>query len=335
MILYLVFISLMTFAHENCGEIHTDSQVHNLEVFSKDLEHWSANDQQVMSAPCKHKAFHTDEMNLELSTLVGKKDKKIRGVKFQDENPELLNAFRKLTQKSDSSWLERLFPQLSTKSNLQKTYSVNPECEKVLCAVDKIWGPYLGRKLLYLNYKFGYNGSELSHKNSQRLNESELDDVLISLSDLPKSFMPMGKGRPLVKHAPDSEHPDKGPDVWADSEIRLYSPWFSGSQPMRFQAMVHELGHHLHEQLPPEKYQEWLSLSSWVKLGEKWEFDSIDACLVSKYSMLSPMEDFAETAAAYRYNGKALLAQCPQKYSFMKDIYKGTEYREESHCSGK
>lgn len=334
MMLYLILLSLSSFAHENCGEIHTDSQVHNLEVLSKDLEHWSANDQQVMSAPCKHKAFHTDVMNQELSALVGNKDKKIRGVKFQDENPELLSAFRKLTQKNNSSWLERLFPQLSSKNNLQKTYSVNPECEKVLCAVDKIWGQYAGRKLLYLNYKFGYNGSELSHANSARFNDSELDDVLISLSDLPKGFMPMGKGRPLVKHAPDAENPDKGPEVWADSGIRLYSPWFSGSRPMRFQAVVHELGHHMHEQLPSQKFQKWMELSSWVKVGESWEFDSIDACFVSKYSMASPLEDFAETAAAYRYNGKALFGQCPQKYAFMKTIYNDTEYREESHCSG-
>lgn len=331
----LLFISLSTFAHDDCGEIHDGSEIGNLDVFSKNLEHWSANANQVMNAPCKHKAFDVEGMNRELEQLTGKKKKKIAGVTLKGENPALLQAFQKLTQKHNLTWFEKLFFKTPDENNIQRDYSINPECDKVLCAVDKIWGQYLGRKLLFMNLKYGYNGSELTNSNAARFNDSELDTVLMTLSDLPQAIMPMGRGRPLVKYLPDAEHPDKGPTVWADSLVRLYAPWFSAPQGLQFQTMAHEIGHNLHNNMSEAEFQQWMNLSSWVKAGDKWEFDSIGACMTSNYSMTSPLEDFAETASAYRYNARALQVQCPVKYNFMKTVFKGTEYLEESQCLGK
>lgn len=334
-LLIFILFTLSAFAHDDCGVIHTDANIHNLEEFNKSLEHWSANSQQVMNAACKHKSFDAEEMNRELTQLTGTKKKKIAGVTIRGENPQLLKAFQKLTQKNNLTWFEKLFIKTSPENNIQRDFSVNPECEKVLCAVDKIWGQYLGRKLLYMNIKYGYNGSELTNNNAARFADSEIDTVLMTLSDLPVSIMPMGRGRRLVKFLPDAENPDKGPTVWADSLVRLYSPWFQAQQGLQFQTMAHEIGHNLHNNMSESEFQQWMNLSAWVKTGDNWEFDSIGACMPSNYAMTSPLEDFAETASAYRYNARALLAQCPVKYNFMKNVFKGTEYLEESQCSGK
>lgn len=337
----LFLISFSVFAHEECANceahLREDSSTQNLEEFSDKLEHWSANESQVMNAPCKHKTFNTDEMNTELSSLYGKKDKKIGGIQLKDENPELLKVFKRLTTKNKLNWFERLFQRSAEPEfNFQANFSVNPECTKVLCAVDKIWGQFAGRKLLYMNLKFGYNGSEYLRENSGRFNESELDDILMSLSDLPRAIMPMYTDRRLRKSTVQSEKTVGNSIVWADSDITIYPPWIQGPQGLRFQTLVHEVGHNLHQKLPDEKFKEWMAISSWVKEGDNWNYDILGACMPSKYGMTSALEDFAETASAYRYNARALLARCPAKYNFMRDnVFRGVEYREESQCSGR
>ncbi len=338
-ILLIFFISLSAAATTDCVDCLPDlhpTTNHNLEEFSSRLEHWSANSSQVMNSPCKHKTFDTERMNQELASMTGKKDKKILGVKFKDENPELLKVFKNLTVKSKLKWWEKFFYRSEPEVDIQGVHAVNPECDKVLCAVDKIWGQYVGRKMLYMNLKFGFNSSNITNANAAAFAENEIDDVLMSLQDLPQSAMPMGNNRKLIKYLPDEAHPDKGPTVWADSRIAIFAPWFNGSQGLRFQTLLHEVGHVQHYSLPPEKSAEFNALSSWVKVGDNWEFDSIGACMASRYAMTSPMEDFAESASAYRYNARSLLAQCPAKYNFLRDtVFKGVEYREESQCAGK
>ncbi|MES2528760.1 MAG: hypothetical protein V4598_16870 [Bdellovibrionota bacterium] len=339
-IILFLLISFGVMADNDCvncaANLRAETHAHNLEEFSKRLEHWSANSSQVMNAPCKHKTFDTEKMNQELVSLIGKKDKKILGVKFKDENPELLRVFKNLTVKNKMSWFEKLFYKTEPEVNLQGVHAINPECDKVLCAVDKIWGQFVGRKMLFMNMKYGYNSSNITNKNAAPFSEPEIDDVLMAMEDLPKSIMPMVRDRKLIKYLPDAEHPDKGPKVWADSRIVLFAPWFAGEQGLRFQTLAHEVGHVMHYALPSQKSNEFNAMSSWVKVGDKWEFDTIGACMPSKYAMTSPMEDFAETASAYRYNGRALLAQCPAKYAFLKDtVFQGVEYRDESQCAGK
>lgn len=338
---FLILFSFSLFAHEECvncaAHLRQDSSVQNLEEFSGKLDHWSASSSQVFNAPCKHKKFDTQAMNAELSSLSGNKKKKIGGIQLSNENPELLNVFKRLTTKSKAGWFERLIGLDKTKEfDFQSNFSVNPECTRVLCAVDKIWGQYTGRKLLYMNLKFGYNGSEYLKENSARFSEPELNDVLMGLSDLPKSIMPMFQDRPLRKSSVDDEDTNDTYTVWANSEVTIFPPWIRGEQGLRFQTLVHEVGHNLHYKLPKEKFLQWMGMSSWVKQGDSWSYDIIGACMPSKYAMASPLEDFAETTSAYRYNAKALLARCPAKYNFMRDhVFNGVEYREESQCSGR
>lgn len=340
----IIFLSLILASSamaEDCATCHPeflpDTSTSNLEEFSSRLEHWSANNDQVMNAPCKHKTLDLAQLNQSLETMTGNKSKKIQGVKFDHENPELLRVFKNLTSKiSDWKWWEKIVYKHEGEIDLQANYQVNPECNKVLCAVDKIWGQYVGRKLLFMNLKYGYNGSELIHANAAKYTDAEMDDLLLAMSDLPQAIMPLGRNHEITKYEATESHPDKGPTVWADSLVRLYAPWFRGPQGLRFQTLIHEIGHNMNSAIAPEINQRWLSMSSWVKTGDKWEFDSVGACMPSRYAMTSPLEDYAETSSAYRYNGRALLAQCPDKYNFMKDnVFRGVEYREESQCSGK
>lgn len=341
MIYLLLLISLTAFAHEDCPQCVSEYKVHqipgNLDEFSKKLEHFSADENQVLNAPCKNKSFDAEKMNISLSSLTGKKDKKIRGVKFSDESPVLLNAFLNLTQKNRLSWIDKLFLKAPPEINVQRDYNVNPECKKVMCAVDKIWGRDVGRKLLYLYINHQYRGSELlSPNHATRFTDPELDDILMTLEDIPKSLRPLGRNRPIIKYKKEAIPADQSPLLWARSHVHLYTPWVEGPKFKRQYVLFHEFGHNLHNHLSTEVYDQWLKKSSWVKLGEKWEFDSVGACMVSRYSMSEPNEDFAETAAAYRYNGRALFAQCPEKYRFMKEnVFNNVEYREESQCSGR
>ncbi len=336
---FILFISLPLVANDclNCPpDLANPVAEHNLEEFSKKLQHWSASSSQVMNSPCKHKNFDVESMNQTLSSMTGKKDKKLLGVQFKNENPELLKVFKNLTVKSRLTWWQKLFTKSPPEVDLQGVHSINPECVKVLCAVDKIWGQFVGRKMLYMNMKFGFNSSELTNPNAAVFSESEIDDVLLGLQDLPQSIMPMVNNRKLIKYLPDAANPDSGPLVWADSRIVLFAPWFKATQGSRFQTLAHELGHILHYAIPSEKKTEFNALSSWVKIGDTWEFDVLGACMPSNYAMTNPNEDFAESASAYRYNARALYAQCPAKYNFLKNsVFAGVEYREESQCSGK
>lgn len=339
-ILFLIlFISLPLFANDclDCSpSLAPEGAKHNLEEFSKKLEQWGASSSQVMNSACKSKTFDVEVMHKTLSSMTGNEDKKIRGVQFENEAPQLLTVFKNLTVKNKSPWWQTPFLKSPPEVSLQILHSINPECRKVLCAVDKIWGQFLGRKMLYMNLKFGFNPSEISNSNAAPFSESEIDDVLLGLQDLPKSFMPMVNNRKLIKYHPDEAHPDKGPLVWADSRIALFAPWFQATQGLRFYTLAHELGHVLHEKIPDSKKTEFSALSSWVKVGDNWEFDLIGACMPSTYAMTSPYEDFAESTSAYRYNARALLAQCPAKYNFLKNsVFAGVEFLEESQCSGK
>jgi hypothetical protein len=216
------------------------------------------------------------------------------------------------------------------------SYLSKIDSKKLKKAKSALKSPNASKRLLYLYLKFGFNGSELAFKNAQRLSENELDDVLMTLNDFPSAMIPISPGRQLTKYLADEKHPDKGDQVWADSTVILFAPWFQGQQGSREGVLFHEVSHILQYQLPKASQRKWNKLSSWVKKGDSWEFDTIDACMISLYSMRDTYEDFAETAAAYRYNARFLKRLCPEKYQFMKDnVFRGVEFQDQSQCSAR
>lgn len=280
------------------------------------LAFWAASENDLVTSPCKtQQAPSLDEVNQYLATLSGKSvTEVISGVQITDEPKTLIQAFRDLVGNN----------------NVQLNYSISPVCQKVLCAVDLIWGEEVGRKLLFMKLKHGFNGSEFAHKDSSRFDLDSLDQVLTTLSDLPSNLQLLGRGKNqrLALSAEGSDYTYKKVEglVAADSEIKLYPRWKNNTDSYRKQySLFHELGHNV-------GYRE--SGVSFTPGGWENLHQLKGGCAISKYSQTNPTEDFAESFAAYRYNGSNLKANCFEKFDYLKSkIFAGVEYTDELACA--
>lgn len=273
--------------------------------------HWAVNSTQFLSAACKTQSAPADtEMDAFINSLEDQKISKQshNGVQFVDESKKLLKAFKQLVGPKD----------------IQAQYNINPECQKVACAVEKIWGSELGKKLLFMKLKHGFNGSELAFRNSSRFTPEEMDEVLMALNDLPPHHQNLGGGNQrLVLSQSDSSFSKRAA---ANSDIKLYPLWRQdgavkhGSNSYYKQyTLFHELGHNAGDRLDTK--------GAWSKVHKE------AGCAVSIYGQTNKVEDFAETFVAYRYSAASLKAACPSKYNYMKEkVYSGVEYSEESLC---
>ena len=275
---------------------------------------WSASEDDFYSAPCKVRGAPTlSEIDDYLANINGRKlDANHNGVSFINESKLLLKAYKDLTGNKD----------------IEKKLGIGSHCQSVLCAVEKIWGDELGKKLLYMRVKHGFNGSEYAFSDASRFELSEIDQVLETLTDLPSSLQPLGRGgnQRLAPAAVGSLYQYKkvAGNVSADAEIKLYDVWRnSPNDYMRQYALFHELGHNV-ARTKGHTY----SPIDFKALHE------LPACAVSKYGETNTAEDFAETFAAYRYNGSALKASCPAKFDYMKkNFYAEVEFTDEVACN--
>ncbi len=309
----------------------------DLQHLKEKLEWWGASTTQLKNAPCKTKSI---PLALEMDSIVSQKDngqdrsETIHGVKLKNEPPALIQAFKDLTTRR-SMYGGTYFAADEAQTPVQTTYNINPSCEKVLCAVVKMWGASLGRKILHMYLKHCYNGSELAFDNSGRFKEEELDDVLMALDDLPPKMQPLGerKNQRLVPFTPGYTLADYDENVLANSGIIVFDGWREKDRLTRQYTMFHELAHNMSDRnANADESKAWLDLSGWKKVGEEWE-KSEDACVISKYGETNPFEDFSEVATAYRYNAQGLESKCPQKYAYMRDrIFNGVEYKTAEQC---
>lgn len=261
---------------------------------------WSVAPSQYEKAPCKTYEVPEYDWWLENQTSDRLQDRTIKGYRFQDQPIDLVNAFTDITK--------NMSPR-------------NSSCSTVLCAVDEIWGPQVGRKILYIRARHGYNTSELAFSNTRRLSSSELDDILITLGDLPPEFEKIGRGgnQRMVLAAQGATHAGN-PEASADSAITFYDKW--RNSPGKFNrryALFHEFGHNVSEVRGNlDSSREWRALTS---------------CQVSEYGNTNHVEDFTESVVMYRFHGRGLLQKCPQKYAFLKQrVFQGREYLDESQC---
>lgn len=199
-------------------------------------------------------------------------------------------------------------------------------CQKPMCIVEKIWGSELGKKLLYMKLKYGFNGSEYAFKDTARFTIQGIDQVLIALGDLPANIInqvTLGNKR-LV---PVRKNSEKSEGRIANTAIKLYARWKNDLH-LPFYAqypIIHEIGHlvsRIHDRAHASK--EFRSLYK------------IKRCQVSSYGKSSPDEDFAETFAFYRYSGPLLKEICPEKYQYMKEQhFGGVEFLSNDQCPNK
>lgn len=298
-----LLIPFLSFAHEDCGVPSHDP------VLSEDmkklmdavaLEHWSVSPTKYENAFCKTKAlpdydgWFGQQMNSKL------KDRRIKGFRFKKQPEILLDAFRDMMPRS-KNW--------------------ESDCDTVLCAVDMIWGRDLGRKMLYARARHGYNSSDFAFEGVRRFRPSEIDDILMTMSDLPPEMENIGRGgnQRMTLALPGVTH-SKTPEAAADATIIFYDAWRTGSSGyLRQYALFHEFGHNVSEVRGDlDDSQEWRALTS---------------CQVSSYGNTNNKEDFTESFVMYRFDGPGLKAKCPAKYDFLKSkAFKGREYLDSSQC---
>lgn len=325
--------SLAYSQNESCSHNH-HPQLENLSDIAKKLNWEAASDVNIRSAPCTRKTPYTvEEMTswLKSNQSSSTQAKKIHGINFENESPENLASFEYLTT------FRTFFGDPDPKN--QKTFK--SQCKKVECAVKEIFGPKTGIQLLFMHRKFGMNGSQYTQSNRSSWKSSELDHVLMALSDYPAGILPAEVNRPLTHFLRGYLPGHADENVIANASIEVFDLWDEQSPEDKRYAIVHELAHNLGGLAGnADDHSKWLKMSGWVKetkviKGEKvTEFKATKPeTIISKYGFTNPAEDFAESVSAYRYNPKKLKSISPEKYNFIKEIiFDNVEYTSEQAC---
>lgn len=325
-IISITFLILILFTYSKADSDNGQNKQTNINNFV-------VGESDVKKAPCKSnkklvldlemiKIFIKDKSDSGNQKL----DTNINGVNLTNESPLMIKAFKQLT-----SAVNFMGNELKNQKNIQILFSINPECTKVLCAVDKIWGPE-GLKILYLLTRYGFNGSEFSYEKTARFESDELDDVLMSLADLPSFFVPLGRENQRLSHYTRNLI---NTSTLANATITLYDDWTKEPSFMRQYALFHEASHSIATRLDHlDNNPEWLTLSGWEQKGyDNWSSKK-NACQVSLYGAINPREDFAESVAYFRYNGNEFKMRCPIKFQFIKErVFNNLEYLDDSNCS--
>lgn len=300
----------------------------SVSLFAHDELFYGASENQILNAPFKSMDLPTKET---IKGLINEYtlndeiiDQEVNGFYFINESKKMIEVFKHLT----------------TPPSFAKTIVEFPasSCEKVTCAIDEIWGSDLGPKILYIFIKHKFNASEYAYIKSSRLKISEINDIILSLDDLPEHLIPIPKRRfQRLNHFERGDYLPAYGIVPAIASVILFDAWSLLTSPRRQYTVYHELGHNIGEKNKRiDLSDDWVKLGDWkLEEGETirdeysvWYInDHSKGCFISEYAKKHPMEDFAESVAAYRYNGINFKAKCPLKYNFMKTkIFKDIEF---------
>lgn len=300
-------------------------------VFGDNLGWEAATRSQIRNAACtRDEPFSEQEMNNWLAENAGTQNKNetIAGISFEGESQENLTAFKRLvTAVNFYGHVDQTQPQFSS------------QCKKVKCAVDEIFGE-TGTQTLFMLRKFGFNGSHIAHhRDADAWKKSELDEVLLALSDFPSSVLPMQDNRKLI-HFKRGYMRTGGEHTIANAVIEIFDVWNEENKEMRRYTIAHEVGHYIAGESDVDETDYWKSLSDWssrtvIEDGERvTQYEAgRQRTLVSRYAKSNPSEDFAESVSAYRYNPSRLKDKSPEKYDLIKNvIFNGVEYTSNERC---
>ena len=296
---------------------------------TREVQGWSASVQEIRNITCKPQMPSKEEMiafiENNISGPKSRETKTINGVHFIEENPILLQHFDDLTTKRDF-----ILSDISeVQDNVQAKYHINPKCQKVMCAVEKMFGNQ-AIKTLYLKTKYELNVSNHAWGLSSRPTESELNDLLMAAETTPPHFLPLEKNKRYSRFTRGVSF--GGPTTLANASISFFDFWSTFPSEHRQYAAFHELSHNVGGELGLDDSEEWLKISGWVQFGDEWE-PQFPTTFTSRYAATNPHEDFAESMAAYRYNPDLLIDISPEKYEFLrKNVFFGIEYFTEEKC---
>lgn len=295
---------------------------------------WHPDDSKARVAPCKQGAPTIAEMESYLrdrSTRINR-SAVVNGVALEDET-SLIQLFDKIHKKSIHHDKNKNYARGA--GNL----SVPAGCKSVKCAMQSLYGEKVGVQLLYMYSKFSFNGSHLSQERARHWRPEELDRIIAGLNDLPETFFPLYENQRFVHTGTTKESAVSGNTI-ADSAVNVYNNWNTETATSQVTTIAHELGHNISHRRNLEEKPEWLNLSGWKSKPNGDDPGSVQwtmtrpTAAVSEYGKTNPGEDFAETLAAYRYDGANLKRTHPDKYNYMKNVvFTGVEYDSEEHCS--
>ena len=242
---------------------------------------------------------------------------------FKNENPKMIQLFRRLAKDSGS------FP---------------TDCQSVLCAAKDLFGEKQGVQALYILARYGFNTSPYSFRtedNREFWDSDELDRALSALSVLPQDLLPVAYNRPFLRfkrgYTLQGYEKVYGTCLMANSFIQFFDCGLKVSDRRLTSAVIHEIAHIIGKEGNLDKSPTWLNISGWketktYKDGQVKSNYNIEKpeCIVSEYGKTNPSEDFAESIAIYWENPKLLKEVCPVKYYYIQDlVFNGFEYKRE------
>ncbi len=283
--------------------------------------------QKMRNASCRSIPLTEDEINSYFNSFKSTSNGNVisvSGVTFENESKKLIQMFNELVTKY-TYWGKPM-----ETIDVQKKYSINPKCKKVICAIKKIFGKTLGPKLLYMKTRYGFNSSHLSYDVASPLNDRELERILIGIRNFPPSTFPLKHTRSPKTTGNKQLIRIRGPSrrgIIANATMKYFDPWEQQSDPYMDIAVVHELGHYIWAEKKLSSLT-WNAFSGWVNKGSKWEYTKKHT-LTSDYATNGPEEDFAESVVEYRYDPIALKKASLEKYNFIKNkVFNDIEYED-------
>jgi hypothetical protein len=237
----------------------------------------------------------------------------IKGIQFDGENTRLIVAFKALTDRTGVS-------------------DFTSSCQTVRCAVEEVFGAGIGLKLLFMFERYGFNGTHLGDLNADAWTSSELDLLLRGLACFPEHTFPQ-RNRRNINHFKRGYVPAQfsvadAQGLVADSKIRMYDRWDTYPNAQKIYAVFHEVSHVLAVWNGQIDLQDrWKNIDGgWIQHGDSWT-PSVPNKIISTYGRENPLEDFAETMSAYRFNAEGLKTFSPKRYEFVRqNFFDGLEY---------
>jgi len=316
-----------------------------------EFAHIAASRDEIRSARCL-RFYSIDEMRLADYFAKVRRESPVAaaavgGLLFKDQPLLMTSAYRLLT----SHWNYQLKPVLDV--DMWPIFKDDP-CPTPECAVRRVFGAdgefylaFLMKTAINLSH-LGYDrmsppvfaGETVPNERTVRQfralytpvpwTRAELQPYLQGALNLPAHIFPLPYTRLLRTRY---NHWD-GPGIHANALITIFPVMEDFDPYYKMYSTVHEIGHQVGNLTHIDKKEDWINLSwEWVD-GEKRRVRPRSQDLfVSLRATADPLEDFAESFAAYRFNPEKLKRVSLAKYRFLKErVFKGVEYDGASAC---
>ncbi len=267
---------------------------------------------------------YSDISKLELPAVT-----EVAGIRFENEHPELIYRFMQLVTAPEGN----VFANSDLKPEMIKKAFGKPNgCNKVLCAVRRLFGQVEGPLILLLLTEYDLNLSHFVWKNASPWKVAEIRDIMKAIETTPSNLLPLDLNKKLIHFKRGMQY-ENGDNTVANATIEIFDVWNQEEAPIRQYSLYHEFSHNWAKMHANniDVSPEWLRISGWESQKDlhsvtDWTMHP-GTQQVSIYAKTNPFEDFAESVSAYRYAPQKLKEVSLDKYNFVKDVvYGGMEF---------